>query len=161
MAALEALSDWIHLRPIEPRDLPRIFDLQLDPESNRMAVVNPRSRESFDELWAKNISDPATTARAILLGDAFVGFISFFPFDGQDHVGYWIDRGHWGKGIASRALALFLEEVPRRPLIATAATSNLASLRVLQKCGFVVQKVHVSPGSERYPEAEVAVHILE
>ena len=40
--------------------------------------------------------------------------------------------------------------------IATVATSNVASLRVLQKCGFVVERVLLSPDSDRYPECEVA-----
>jgi len=80
--------------------------------------------------------------------------------DGEDHVGYWIDRAFWGKGIASRALHLLLQEVISRPLIATAAASNTASLRVLQKCGFVVERVQLSPASDRYPECEEAVLVL-
>jgi RimJ/RimL family protein N-acetyltransferase len=78
----------------------------------------------------------------------------------QDHVGYWIDRAYWGRGIASRALHLLLQEVAKRPLVATAATSNRASLRVLQKSGFVVERVRLSPASDRYPECEEAVLIL-
>ena len=80
--------------------------------------------------------------------------------DGEDHVGYWIDRAYWGKGIASRALHLLLREVAKRPLVATVATSNGASLRVLQKCGFVVERVRLSPATDRYPECEEAVLVL-
>lgn len=43
-------------------------------------------------------------------------------------------------GIASKALHLLLQEVVKRPLVAAAATSNGASLQVLQKCGFVVDE---------------------
>jgi hypothetical protein len=63
-------------------------------------------------------------------------------------------------GVASRALRLLLEEVTRRPLVATAANSNGASLRVLQKCGFVVERVCLSPASDRYPECEEAILVL-
>ena len=70
------------------------------------------------------------------------------------------DRAHWGMGIASRALHLLLGEVTKRPLVATAATSNGASLRVLQKCGFVVERVQLSPATDRYPECEEAVLVL-
>lgn len=153
-------ADRVRLRPVEPGDLPRMYDLQLDPDSNRMAVTIPRTREAFDSHWAKSLGDPANIVRAILLDEAFVGYISCFPMDGQDHVGYWIDRAYWGKGIASRALHLLLREVTSRPLIATAATSNGASLRVLQKCGFVVEQVRRDPATDRYPECEVAVHVL-
>ena len=150
----------VWLRDFERDDLPRMFDLQLDPDSNRMAVTIPRTRAAFDAHWAKCLDDPKNTTRAILFDGAFVGYISCFPMDGQDHVGYWLDRAFWGKGIASRALPLLLEEVTRRPLIAAVATSNIASLRVLQKCGFVVDRVELSPASDHFPECEEAFLVL-
>jgi RimJ/RimL family protein N-acetyltransferase len=153
-------DEGVRLRPVQPGDLPRMYDMQLDPESNRMAVTTPRTGEAFDSHWAKALGDPAITARAVLFGEALMGFISCFPRGGQDHVGYRIDRAYWGRGIASRALHLLLREVAKRPLVATAATSNGASLRVLQKCGFVVEQVRLSPASERHPECEEAVLVL-
>jgi nitrilase len=159
-ASAESTGERVRLRPVEPGDLPRIYTLQLDPDSNRMAVTIPRTREAFDSQWAESLADPRITARVILVGEALVGYISCFPVDGRDHVGYWIDRACWGMGIASRALHLLLREVTRRPLVATAATSNGASLRVLQKCGFVVERVHLAPASQRHPECEEAVLVL-
>lgn len=152
--------DRVRLRPVEAGDLPRMYDLRLDPESNRMAVTIPRTREAFDSHWAKSLGDPANIARAILFDEAMVGYISCFPMDGQDHVGYWIDRIFWGRGITSWALSLLLWEVAKRPLVATVATSNGASLRVLQKCGFVVEQVRRDPATDRYPECEVAALVL-
>ncbi len=149
------------LRPVQASDLPLMFELQNDPESNRMAVTIPRNREAFDSHWAKSWNDPKNTTRAILVGDQFVGYISCYLQDGTDEVGYWIDRAFWGMGIASRALQLLLQEVTQRPLVATIATSNGASLRILQKCGFVVERVCLSPASERYPECEVADLVLK
>ena len=156
----KAADEGVRLRPVEPRDLPRMYELQLDPESNRMAVTIPRTRKGFDEHWAKALADPGGTTRVVLVGEALVGYISCFPADGQDHVGYWIDRACWGRGIASRALELLLQEVAKRPLIAVAATGNGASLRVLQKCGFVIEQVRDSPASERYSACEEAVLVL-
>lgn len=155
-----AISSLVRLRSVERDDLPRMYQMQLDPVSNRLAVTTPRSAEAFDAHWADALRDPSITAKAILLGDAMVGYISCFRRDGQANVGYWVSRGHWGKGIASRALELLLLEVPTRPLYAHVATSNGASLRVLQKCGFVVEWVQVSPASDRYPECEEAVLVL-
>ena len=153
-------DNGVWLRPVQPGDLPRMYAMQLDPEANRMAVTIPRTGEGFDSHWAKALADPGNTTRAVLVGEAMVGYISCFPMDGQDHVGYWIDRAYWGIGIASRALHLLLQEVTKRPLVATAATSNGASLRVLQKCGFVIERVHLAPASERHPECEEAVLVL-
>ncbi len=153
-------ADHVRLRAVQPADLPRVFEMQSDPESNRMAAVIPRTREAFDAHWAKVQTDPATSPRVILVGDELVGLVACFPRDGGTHVGYWIDRAWWGQGIASRALELLLQEFPTRPLTATAATSNLASLRVLQKNGFVVERVHHAPADDRHPECEEAVLVL-
>lgn len=152
--------DRVRLRPVEPGDLPRMYEMQLDPDANRMAVMISRTREGSDSHWATVLADPSVTARVILVGDEVAGVVSCFPRDGQDHVGYWLDRAYWGRGIATRALHLLLREVARRPLVATAATSNGASLRVLQKCGFVVEEVHLSPPTDRHPACEKAVLVL-
>ena len=153
-------SDLVRLRNVERDDLPRMYEMQLDPESNRMAVTIPRSAEAFEAHWAKVLRDPSLTAKVILLGEKVVGAVSCFTHEGQVNVGYWVSRDHWGKGIASRALELLLLEVTTRPLYAHVATSNGASLRVLQKCGFVVERVQVSPASDRFPECEEALLVL-
>jgi RimJ/RimL family protein N-acetyltransferase len=150
----------LRLRPIESGDLPRMFEMQLDSESNHMAVTIPRTREAFDSHWAKAVADPDCDARVIVLGDELAGYVSRFPAEGQDHVGYWIDRRCWGMGVASRALELLLQTIDDRPLVATVASSNTASLRVLRKAGFVVERVRHSPATDRYPACEEAVLVL-
>lgn len=152
--------DDIRLRPVVVADLPVIYQMQLDPESNRMAGTIPRTREAFDLHWASVLPNAEIVPRAIIKGDQLIGLVSVFQRDGVDNVGYWIDRAHWGKGIASWALARLLEEVPRRPLVATAATSNVASLRVLQKCGFVIEQTRDGPADERHVACEEAVLVL-
>jgi RimJ/RimL family protein N-acetyltransferase len=47
-----------------------------------------------------------------------------------------VGPAHWGRGIASQALARLLELEPARPLYAHAAADNAGSLRVLTKSGF-------------------------
>jgi RimJ/RimL family protein N-acetyltransferase len=155
-----AISGLVQLRNVERDDLHQMFQMQIDPEANRLAVTIPRSAEAFHAHWADALRDPSITAKAILLGGVLVGYVSCFWRVGRANVEYWVSREHWGKGIATRALRLLLLEVATRPLYAHVATSNGASLRVLQKCGFVVEQVHVSPASDRYPECEEAVLVL-
>ena len=57
--------------------------------------------------------------------------------DGKQLVGYWIGSEFWGKGVATQALGEFVAELEQRPLHAWVATSNVGSIRVLEKCGFV------------------------
>jgi RimJ/RimL family protein N-acetyltransferase len=76
--------------------------------------------------------------RTILADGVVAGHALSFERDGRRLVGYWLAREHWGRGIATRALAAFLEVLPQRPLHATVAEHNAASLRVLAKAGFEV-----------------------
>jgi hypothetical protein len=104
-------SGLVRHRNVGRGDLPRMYQMQLDPESNRMAVTIPRSAEAFEAHWAAALGDPSITATAILLGEVLVGYVCCFRRDGRAHVGYWVSREHWGNGVASRALRLLLLEV--------------------------------------------------
>lgn len=150
----------IELRTVMAGDLATIYAYQLDPEANRMAVAMPRTREDFRSHWEQSLDDPKIVARVIVAGGEVVGHISCFEMDGRENIGYWVDRAHWGNGIASRALALFLEVVERRPLHARAARSNAGSIRVLEKCGFVLMGYEWSEETERFPACEEAVFEL-
>lgn len=149
------------LRPVLLEDLAAIFEFQRDADAAAMAAVYPRSREVFDAHWARNLNNPNTTARAILVDGVLVGSISCFRTEGRDYVGYWIDRAHWGRGIATRALAILLQEVAIRPLYARAARENVRSVRVLERCGFRLTGYRFAPGDERYVECEEAELVLD
>lgn len=151
----------IHLRPVEPRDIPLLHEHQLDPETNRMAGTKPRSAEVFRNVWARVFDDPDATARVILVDDAVVGTVGTFEQNGRTVIGYSIIRSHWGRGIASRALTIFLEEVPDRPLHAIAARTNAASIRVLEKCGFRLTGCSMCEETDRYVATEVVEFVLE
>jgi RimJ/RimL family protein N-acetyltransferase len=149
-----SMNSGVRIRNGEPDDMSRMYEMQL------LALTFPRSAEEFAAHWEKVVRDPSRIAKVIMLGDVMVGCVSCFQQDGLDSVGYWIDKDHWGKGIATRALELLLLEVAKRPLHARAATSNAASLRVLQKCGFEIIRVQMTPADDRYPECEDAVLVL-
>jgi RimJ/RimL family protein N-acetyltransferase len=138
-----------------------MYAFNLEPEANRLAATKARSAEAFATHWEKVLADRNILAKSIWAGDLAAGTISCFRRDGLPYVGYWLGKAFWGQGIASRALALLLEEVAIRPLYARAATSNGASLRVLEKCGFVVRRVQFSPADERNLECEEALLVLE
>jgi RimJ/RimL family protein N-acetyltransferase len=142
-------------------DLPALFEHQLDPAAYRMAMVTPRNLPAFQEHWAKILNDPHNITLAILLDGLLVGHISCFPLAGQSHVGYWVAREHWGRGIATQALALLLARVPIRPLHACAARTNAASIRVLTRNGFVITGYRTTPADDRHPAGEEALLRLD
>jgi RimJ/RimL family protein N-acetyltransferase len=151
----------IALRPVEPADLPVFFEHEQDPEAVRMAAFtaeDPSDREAFDAHWQRVLSRPEITMRTILRDDQVAGHIAQFEREGDAEVTYWVGREHWGKGVATQALRLLLEEVATRPLFARAAADNVASVRVLQKCGFV--EVDRDRGFANARQAEIEEIIL-
>ena len=150
-------------------DLPAMFEIGADPVACEMAGVKPRTREVFMARWKDVLADPAINSRVIEVSRAgadrpeFAGSISVFqaPEETRDSIGYWIARPHWGKGIASRALEMFLKEEPRRPLHATASVANRASLRVLERHGFRVVGSRMGEETDRYMAREVGEFVLE
>lgn len=160
----------IRLRRTEPGDLAGLFVIQSDPEANAMAGTKPRSRAEFFARWDDIFKDSRINGLVIELrdeasdGHMLVGSIACFQAadeGGRDCVGYWIARRYWGRGIASRALELFLHEECRRPLYATAASSNAASRHILEKNGFRLTGLRVCEETERYIGREVAEFVLE
>lgn len=83
-------------------------------------------------------TEPSVTTRTIESDQQVVGYIVSRKHFGQREVEFWVGREHWGKGIATAALAEFLELEPERPLYAVAAQDNLGAIRVLEKFGFQV-----------------------
>ena len=67
-----------------------------------------------------------------------MGHIVGWGENGKQEVGYWIGKEYWGKGIATTAMLEFLSFQKVRPLYAHVAKHNIASLRVLEKCGFTI-----------------------
>ncbi len=125
------------LREVAESDLDAFFEHQLEPEANEMAIFPARDRETFDAHWRKILADDSLTKRTIVHEGQVAGNVLSWEQDGQRLVGYWIGREFWGKGVATEALAELTEELKVRPLHAWVATSNVGSIRVLEKCGFV------------------------
>jgi RimJ/RimL family protein N-acetyltransferase len=129
----------VSLRPLEDRDLDSIFRHVTDPESIRMAAFTAEDQTDHSAFLARIArvrANPSASNRVIDVDGAIAGTIASFRIDGRLEVTYWVDRAHWGKGIASAALRLLLAETAGRPVYARAASDNVGSLRVLEKAGF-------------------------
>jgi RimJ/RimL family protein N-acetyltransferase len=126
----------VTIKKVVESDLLVFYEQQLDKEALLMADFPSRDRESFFAHWEKIMADDTNYLRTILYNDQVAGNIVSFMSNGKREVGYWIGKQYWGKGIATNALRQFLQIVQERPLYAYTAKHNLASQRVLQKCGF-------------------------
>jgi RimJ/RimL family protein N-acetyltransferase len=158
-----AMMDQVVLRDVLDEDLDTFFEQQIDPVASRMAAFtcdDPADRDAFDAHWAKIRADETIIIKTILVGDRVAGHVAKFERDGTPEVTYWIGREDWGKGLATRALSDLLREVRVRPIHASAARDNVGSVRVLEKCGFVVTGYKVAFANARSEEIEEAFLVL-
>ncbi|MFB7741833.1 GNAT family N-acetyltransferase [Streptomyces sp. NPDC056132] len=131
----------ISLRELRDTDLPTLWEHLSDPAAQHVAAVTRDyhyDREECDSHWARIRGNPDILMRTVLADGEVVGHVAAYGPPDDREVTYWIDRAHWGRGIATEALAALIELDTVRPLHAHAAADNAGSIRVLEKCGFVV-----------------------
>ncbi len=153
----------VTLRDIADGDLTIFFQHQQDPVANHMAAFtakDPSNWAAFQDHWSRILADDGIITKAILLDYEVVGQVGTFELFGEREVTYWIAREHWNKGIATAALSQFLPQIPTRPLHARAAKDNIASRRVLEKCGFVITGEDHGFANARQAETEEFIFTL-
>ena len=125
------------LREVREDDLDTLFEQQREPEAVEMARLPGARARGVRRSLAEDPRRRTLVVRAIEVDGEVAGNIGSWEQDGRQLVGYWLGREFWGRGLATAALAEFVEELSTRPLHAWVAASNVGSIRVLEKCGFV------------------------
>jgi RimJ/RimL family protein N-acetyltransferase len=129
------------LRGLRDEDLAVLFEQWADPVAVQMAAFTApdhMDRGAFERRLSRLRADETVIAKVIVADGEVAGTIGSWGDPGEREVTYWIGRSFWGKGIATGALRAFLTVDPARPLHARVAADNIASRRVLEKCGFRV-----------------------
>lgn len=139
------------LRPWRPDDL---LDLVRHANDARVAGnMTDGFPHPYTEASGRAFLERATAMHparilAITLDDLAIGSIGVYPQDDifrrNAEFGYWLTPAYWGRGLMSRAVPAMVEyafanlpEVDR--LFARPFGSNIASQRVLEKCGFTLE----------------------
>ena len=152
------------LRELRNEDLAVLFEQWADPVAAHMAAFTApdhMDRNAFERRWSRLRADETVIARVIIVDGEVAGTISSWGSPDEREVTYWIGRSYWGKGVATGALNAFLTVDPSRPLHARVAYDNVASLRVLEKCGFRVVATEQGFAEARSGEIEEFVLQLE
>lgn len=127
----------VTLRTSVPADVETFFAHQAEPEGVRRANFPARERAAYFKHWDDKIfAVPQNHAWTVLVDGRIAGNVVSWPQDGERMVGYWLGEEFWGRGIGTAAVRLFLEEETERPLHADVHAGNVASIRLLERCGF-------------------------
>jgi RimJ/RimL family protein N-acetyltransferase len=131
------MSVDVRLREVVEADLEVFLAQEQDPEAQRRSRFPARPRERFLTHWRTRVlGDPAVRVRAVLVDGEVAGNIVAWWEEDRRFIGYWLGRDFWGRGIGTRALALFLAQETIRPLYADPFHGNTASVRLLERHGF-------------------------
>jgi RimJ/RimL family protein N-acetyltransferase len=138
------------IRSWQPRDVESL----VRHANNRNVSINLRDRFPFpytrrdgrEFIKLARRMEPESLF-AIAVDDAAVGGIGFVPQHDVDRVsseiGYWLGEPYWGRGIATEALRAItrhaLDAHGFTRLFALPFAHNVASCRVLEKAGYVLE----------------------
>ncbi len=134
----------ILLKKTEIKDLETLYHFQNDEIAKQMAAFTPKDtadKKAYLERWSNLITKESCFMQTIWQDDQILGSVVSYKMEGEPQVSYWIDRPHWGKKIATKALMIFLGLYPERPIFGRVAYNNYGSKKVLENCGF--QKIGV------------------
>lgn len=137
------------MRPWLESDAEALYKYASDPEVGPKAGWPPHKNveESLDVI-RKFFMNDYTWAVVLNETDEVIGCVGYLPSSssnlpiGEDQceVGYWIARPYWDRGICTEALRLVIghcfNDKGFTTLWGTYFTSNPASGRVMEKCGF-------------------------
>lgn len=142
-------------------DAKKLFDFELENRAFFEKMVPTRGDdyyrlESFQERHEALLEEHAKGLSLFYLikdqSDSIIGRMNLVDIDelqGVGHIGYRIGQAYTGKGIAVKALNLFLHHISKMNISkinAQTTTTNIASQKVLEKNGFV----HVKSSDEEF-----------
>ncbi|WP_018235904.1 GNAT family N-acetyltransferase [Ensifer sp. BR816] len=134
----------LRLRPHRLSDAAAIAESLGDFQVSRMLARVPAPydlEDAFDWLNRQTASVLPDWTFALTTGDDVqIGCVGIELLKGEWHVGYWLNRFYWGKGLASEAVHAaverFFRRMPDAVLHSGVFADNPASLKVQEKVGF-------------------------
>lgn len=141
----------LQLRPFVEADRELLVDYLNRPQvSHYLSDRIPQPYRMADADWWVREGSHSGYTRAIEVDGVLVGCVGAdpgqFEFRYTAEAGYWLADDYWGLGYATQALGLLMAELQSQTdlqrLQATVFVGNEASVRVLQRCGFV-QEAHL------------------
>jgi RimJ/RimL family protein N-acetyltransferase len=139
LAVVEALTtERLVLRRARIEDVGPMHRIMSDPTAMRYWSTLPHESMKTTADWVRSMLDPPPNNDdfIVTLDGGVIGKMGAWQLP---DFGYLLDPAHWGKGLASEALAAFLAHRRREGrtfLTADTDPRNTASIRLLQRHGF-------------------------
>jgi ribosomal-protein-alanine N-acetyltransferase len=140
------------LRPFKKDDIVPLYKIQCDRDSMRYTYIAKSLDDSRSRLmaYAEQFDSLGYAPWTILLKSNLKiigwGGLNIDPFDPGwgIEIAYFFHPDYWGKGYATQlvqiALNIGFTNLGIREINAYAHKDNIASIRVLEKCGFLFQR---------------------
>jgi [ribosomal protein S5]-alanine N-acetyltransferase len=156
-------SERLVFRSHEAGDLEAFCAMEGDAEVRRYVGGAPRTREAAEQRFWSGPMMPVTDrlrlwATVLKPEDSYVGRCGLYPhLRAEDRVpeeaalGLYLARAFWGHGLATEAGRAFVDfgfgELGLKRIVTAVDVRNAASVRVLEKLGFVVERFEEGPRS--------------
>ena len=139
-------TERLTLRPHRLSDADAMTETLSDFAVTRMLARVPTPYDKQDALdWLVQHTAGLDTGWDLAVtekDDVHIGFVGIDLRHGRWHLGYWLNRYYWRRGIMGEAVAATLERFARRmPDVAVFSgifADNPASLKLQQKLGFEI-----------------------
>jgi RimJ/RimL family protein N-acetyltransferase len=140
-------TDRLLLRTFTENDAPLLYELNLDPEVTRFTHDAMTDLEHAEKVLHETILPQYALYNhgrwAVHLKPSleFIGWsgLKFLPEGNEIDLGYRFMKKFWGKGYATEAAFSCLQygfnKLNLQKIVGRALPGNLASIRVLEKCG--------------------------
>lgn len=137
---MEILTPRLTLRSARPDDLEAMHAILSDPRATRWWSTPPHGTLDQTRTWLEGMvaNGPDNPDFVIELNGRVIGKAGFWKLP---EVGYILHPDHWGQGFAREAVAAAIDHVfatrDLDDLIADVDPENAASIRLLERLGFV------------------------
>lgn len=142
-------TERLLLRDFTEDDASLIYELNIDPDVSRYTHDRPRDMQHAKESLEKTILpqyalyNHGRWAVHLKTGLEFIGWcgLKYRGHLNEIDLGYRFKKQAWGKGFATEAafasLRYGFEKLGLKRIVARAEVDNVASCRVLEKCGMI------------------------
>jgi ribosomal-protein-alanine N-acetyltransferase len=156
-------SKRLVFRSHEAADLDAFCAMEADAEVRRYVGGAPRTRGAAEQrFWERAMQPPegrlAMWATVLKADGSYIGRCGLYPnmreeqkVAGEAVLGFYLAHEFWGQGFASEAGRAFVEfgfdELKLERIVTAVQVGNAASVRVLEKLGFLITSHEVGPRS--------------